>query len=417
MEKFIIEGSGELKGEIKVSGAKNSALKVLAATLLTDEECHILNVPDIYDVKMMIEILKDIGADVKKENNNEYFIRCNDIDKTDLDPKLVRKLRASIMLIAPLLSRFGEVKFPHPGGCAIGKRPIDMYLDSFKSFGAEVLENKDYYHIKAKNLSGCNFVFPWISHTATESAILAAVLARGKTTLINSACEPEVISLCEQLNGLGAKITGIGCNRIVIEGVKKLSGGTFNIIPDRIEAGTFAILGALTCSELKILNCDLSHLEVFLKMIERVGVKFDIGENFLYVKRSEDLKSCELRTHEYPGFATDLQAPFTVLLTQASGMSLVHETIYEGRLFYTDILNRMGANIIMCDPHRVVVSGPTEFHGIKMESPDLRAGIALLIAALIAEGRSEIENIQQIDRGYENIEGRLKALGVQIKRI
>jgi UDP-N-acetylglucosamine 1-carboxyvinyltransferase len=417
MSRFIISGRSRLSGEIKVSGAKNAALKLFAAAVLSDEECHFKNVPDIADIRTMAKLLNNLGAEIRKENKNEYFIRCQKISKIELDPGLVVKLRASVVLIAPLLSRFGEVKFPHPGGCVIGKRPIDMYLDNFRSLGAKVIKQNNFYHIKAEKLKGAKFIFPWISHTATESAILASALASGKTILVNSACEPEVSTLCDWLNRCGAKISGVGTHRIEIEGVKKLSGGTFSVIPDRIETGTFAILAAATCSAIKITNCDPSHLETFWKMLERAGVKFDIGENFVYIKPSPRPLACEARTHEYPGFVTDLQAPFTVLMTQASGTSLIHETIYEGRLFYTDILNRMGANIIMCDPHRVVVSGPTKLFGIKMESPDIRAGIALVIAALIAEGESVIENIEQVDRGYENIDERLRSLGAKIERV
>lgn len=416
MEKFIITGQNVLKGEIKVAGAKNAALKILAASLLSNEEWHIKNVPDIADVKIMIELLQDLGADVQKVNTHEYKICSKNICKNELNPKLVCKLRSSVVLLAPLLARCGEVRFPHPGGCMIGKRPIDIFLDNFKTLGAEIDVKNGFYHIKAKKLKGAKFVFPWISHTVTESAIMSAVFAEGKTTLINTACEPEVKFLSDALVQCGAKIKGAGTPFIEIEGVKKLSGGTFTVIPDRMETGTFAVLGALA-GDIKITNCDPTHLDVFWKMLDRAGVKFDIGSDFVYIKKSNDLKSCELRTHEYPGFVTDLQPPFTVLTTQASGISLIHETIYEGRLFFTDILNRMGAQIIMCDPHRVVVSGPTKLYGSKIESPDLRAGIALLVAALIAEGKSEIENIYQIDRGYEDIEGRLKALGARIERV
>lgn len=417
MSKFIINGKNQLSGEITVSGAKNEALKMLAATVLSDEEWCLKNVPDIADVRIMVQILKDIGAKVEQKEKNEYCIKCDSIKKTELDPKLVSKIRASVMFIAPLLSRFGEVRFPSPGGDAIGRRPIDIFLNNFKSFGAEVEKDNDFYHIKAKNLVGSKFVFPWISHTATESAVMAACLAKEKTILINSACEPEVTALCENLNKCGAKISGIGTHKIEIEGVSKISGGNFEMISDRIEAGTFAILGALAGKGLTIKNCNPAHLEVFWEMLKKAGVQFDIKGNDVYIKKSSGFNHCDLRTREYPGFATDLQAPFTVLLTQAKGMSLVHEIIYEGRLFYTDILNKMGANIVMCDPHRIVISGPNKLYGIKMESPDIRAGIALVLAALIAEGQSEIENIEQIDRGYEDIEGRLKILGADIVRV
>ncbi len=417
MSKFIINGKNKISGEIAVSGAKNEALKMLAATILSDKEWNLKNIPDIADVRIMVQILEDIGAKVVKKGKNEYSIKCDNINKIELDSKLVSQLRASIMFMAPLLTRFGEVKFPNPGGDAIGRRPIDIFLNNFKSFGAEIEKKDDYYHIKAKNLTGSKFVFPWISHTATESAVMTACLTKGKTTLINSACEPEVVALCENLNQCGAKISGIGTHTIEIEGVNNISGGSFEMIPDRIEAGTFAILGALSGGKLEIKNCEPTHLEVFWKMLEKIGVKFDIKGKNVYINNSSTFNHCELRTREYPGFATDLQAPFTVLLTQARGMSLVHEVIYEGRLFYTDTLNKMGANIVMCDPHRVVISGPTKLYGIKMESPDIRAGIALVLAALIAEGQSEIENIEQIDRGYEDIESRLKAIGADIKRV
>lgn len=417
MSKFIIQGKNSLSGEIKVSGAKNAALKLIPATILTDRECILKNIPDIADVNVMMEILKDLGAKVYKNGNNEYSICCRDINKIDLNPQLACKLRASIMFIAPMLARLGEVKFPHPGGCIIGRRPIDIFLNGFKAQGAEIKEESNFFHLKTKGLSGCNFVFPWISHTVTESMILTATLASGITTLINTACEPEVVALSKFLNKCGAKIKGAGTSTILIEGVDKVSGGIFNNIPDRIETGTFAVLGALIGDDIKIINCQPKHLEVFWLMLKKAGVEFKIGEDFVHIKRCKNILPTEARTHEYPGFVTDLQAPFTILMTQAEGMSLIYETIYEGRLFYTDILNRMGANIIMCDPHRIVVNGPTPLFGNKVESPDLRAGIALILAALIAEGESEIDNIYQIDRGYEDIEKRLVKLGARIKRV
>lgn len=426
MSKFIITGPNKLSGEIKVSGAKNSALKAIAATVLTDQEITLKNIPNIEDVHVMFEILKDLGGQIAKVSEHEYKVRVSEIKKTELNKNLVAKLRASIMFLAPLLTRVSEIKFPFPGGDIIGKRPIDIYLDGLNQFGVEIKYERDYYHLKRVGvganghlpvrLRATKFVFPFISHTVTESLIMAAVLAEGKTVLINSACEPEVVNLTEFLNSLGAKITGAGTPNIEIKGVSKLNGGTFTAIPDRIETGTFAILGALTGGDLKISNCNPAHLETFWKILEKMGVNFEIGQDFVKINPSSDLRACEVRTHEYPGFATDLQAPATILLTQAKGLSLVYETIYEGRLFYTDMLNKMGANIIMCDPHRIVVQGPTKLYGAKLESPDIRAGIALVIAALIANGKSEIDNIYQIDRGYEKIEERLKALGAKIER-
>jgi len=417
MDKFIISGGVELKGEIPVNGAKNSALKIIASALLSTEPCRITNVPDIADIRVLIELIKDLGAEVSKIDAHTFEISCAEIKKTALDPILVKKLRASVVLLGPLLARFGEVKFPHPGGCVIGQRPIDIFLDGFQALGVEISEESDYYHFKVKKLIGNTFVFPRISVTATEALILAATLAEGKTVLKFSACEPEIEYLAEYLNQRGAKIEGAGSHTVTIEGVRSLKGAETKIIPDRIETGTFAILGALACKELTVTHCNPDHLEVPWKIFQQAGMKFQLGKDNVKIFHSLELKATNLVTHEYPGFITDLQAPFTVLMTQAEGLSLIHETIYEGRLFYIDKLNKMGARIIMCDPHRVVILGPTKLYSGKFESPDIRAGIALVIAALIAEGKSEIDNIYQIDRGYESIDRRLQALGARIERV
>ena len=417
MSKFVIQGQNKLSGEIKVAGAKNCALKLLAASVLVPGECRLTNVPEIEEVSLMVEILQALGAKVEKGEVGEYVIQGQDINKSELPTDLAAKIRSSIMFVAPLLARFGEVKFPHPGGCILGKRPINMFLEGYQAMGAKVEVTKDHYYIKANQLQGCRYVFPWISHTVTESMIMAAVLARGETKLVNAAREPEVMALCEFYKKCGAQINCSEAGEIVVEGVKKLTGSEFTIIPDRIETGTFAILGALAGEEIKIVGGEPAHLDVFWEMLSRVGVNFEIKGKKVIVRGSKNLKAYEARTHEYPGFATDLQAPYTVLMTQAEGKSLIHETIYEGRLFYTDSLNKMGADIEMYDPHRVVVNGPTKLSGTTLASPDLRAGIALVIAALIAEGKSTINNAYQIDRGYEDIEGRLKQLGADIERV
>jgi UDP-N-acetylglucosamine 1-carboxyvinyltransferase len=320
------------------------------------------------------------------------------------------------MLAGPLLARFGKVTMAHPGGCVIGKRPIDMFLAGFKALGAKIEENENHYTLHAKKLIGAKIVMPWIAVTATESLMMTATLAEGVTQIINAAMEPEIPALADYLNSCGAKITGAGTPVITIEGVKKISGGKCQLIPDRIEAGTFVIMGLLTGSEITITNCEPKHLDVVLATLEKAGAKLDVGENYIKTKRSK-VKAVELRTHEYPGFPTDLQAPFTVLMTQGEGLSLIHEVIYEGRLFYTDKLNAMGANIIMCDPHRVIVSGPTTLHGKKLESPDLRAGMALVLAGLAAQGKTTIDNIYQVERGYQDPIGRLRALGAKIEKI
>lgn len=417
MEHFQIEGGTLLEGEISVNGAKNSALKIIASTVLTNETCRIENIPAIADVLVLLDILKEMGAEVKLIDRHTYEITCAGISEPNLPELLVRKLRASVVLLGPLLARFGEVKMPHPGGCVIGERPIDIFLDGFAALGVSVKEEETHYHFHSNKLTGATFVFPRVSVTATEALLMAATLAEGTTTLKFAACEPEIEDLAEWLNARGAKIRGAGTHTIIIEGVKTITGGEKRIMPDRIETGTFAMLGAAIGRKIVITNCEPSHLEVPWKLLRQVGVRFELGRDVVTVHQSPHLQAVNLVTHEYPGFITDLQAPYTVLMTQAKGLSLIHETIYEGRLFYIDKLNKMGARIIMCDPHRAVVLGPAKLYGATVESPDIRAGIALVIAALLAEGTSRIENIYQVDRGYEAIDDRLRQLGAKIERM
>lgn len=416
MSKFVIQGQKPLRGTISVSGAKNSALKIMAASILSEENWRLTNVPEIAEVSLMAESLRSLGAKVEHPKPNEYILNGAQINQTTLDPELTRKFRSSILLVAPLLARFREVEFGYPGGCVIGPRPINFFLDGYRAFGARIEEKEGMFHLSAPKIIGTKFVFPWVSHTVTESLIMLASLAEGSSTLINAAAEIEVVALADFLNECGAKITGQGTAIINIEGVKKIGGGQTVIIPDRQEAGTFAILGALAGDGITIENINPDHLEVFLKILEMAGIEFERQSDSLFVSAAKNIKPTELRTHEYPGFSTDLQPPFTLLMTQAQGASLIHETIYEGRLLYADLLNQMGAKIIMCDPHRVVVNGPTRLCGRRIIIPDLRAGITMLIAALIASGASEIENIYQIDRGYESIEKRLANLGASISR-
>ena len=411
---FIINGGKKLEGEITINNAKNAALKILAASILASKPIKINNLPQIEDVSRMKELLIDLGA---KFYSDKIDSSC--LKKTNLDYKIADRFRSSIVLTGPLLTRFGKVSFPHPGGCTLGKRPIDFFIDGFEALGASIKKTGSIFTVTSKNkkLIGNKFIFPMISVTGTETLIMAAVLAEGKTVLKNAACEPEIENLAEFLNSLGAKISGAGTPVIAIEGVKFLKGGEWNGMPDRIEAGTFIILGVATNSNVKIKNCETDHLDVLLTMLQKAGANLEIGKNYVIVKPAKKLRSVDITTREYPGFATDLQAPFTVLMTQADGISLIHETIYDGRLFYTDILNQMGADIVMADPHRVIVRGPNPLHGKKIYSPDIRAGMALVIAALLAKGQSTIDNIYQIDRGYDKIDERLKALGANIKRI
>ncbi len=416
MSKFIIQGGAKLKGEIDVKGAKNNALKAIPATLLTNKRVVLKNLPNIIDVNLSIEILKDLGAKVEILSKDSVAITAHSIDPKKLKGETAKKIRTSLMFIPPLLHRFKTVEIPHPGGCVIGKRPIDFFLDFLKDMGVKIEYKNELYKFTNDGIRGCKYVFPKISHTGTEALIMAAVLAKGKTEIINAACEPEVQALSDMLNQMGADIKGAGTHNIIINGAKQLHGTEFTIIPDRIEAGSFLCIGVATKSNIKITKCDPKHLEIPIKILKQMGVNLEIGKNYIQIKDFKKLKNADITTHEYPGFPTDLQSCYTVILTQANGMSMMHETIYESRLFFTDFLTRMGAKLVLCDPHRVVINGPVKLVCKKMESPDIRAGLAMLIAGLIAQGITYIDNIQQIDRGYEDIENRLNKLGANIKR-
>jgi len=416
--KFVIRPSRKIGGTIAVKGAKNHALKVLAAAVLTDQDVKITNVPQIEDIKRKIELLEQIGVKVTSEKDT-LILNAKNIKTTTLDPEKSSTIRTSILLAAALLARFGKVSFYHPGGCVLGKRPVDIFLLGFRYLGAQITYNKDFIHVSAPGgrLKGGEFFFRRISVTGTEAMIISAVLAKGKTVLKNCAQEPEIVALAKFLNSCGAKIKGAGTPTITIQGVKKIKGGTTRIIPDRIETGTFVILGVLHKARLRVTNCNPEHVEALLERLLGSGAKFKIGKDCVECLPYEKIKGSTIITHEYPGFATDIQPPFTVLATQAEGQSLIHDPIFEGRLFFADSLVQMGAQIIMCDPHRIVVQGPTKLVGKKLASPDIRAGIALVLAGSIAEGETVIDNIYQIDRGYEKIDERLRAIGVNIKRI
>ena len=418
MPKFVITGGAKLSGTIAVKGAKNAGLKIIPAAILSQDKITIHNLPDIEDISRSFDILTDLGATVSKQGE-AYIVDTSSISHTELKHSLANKLRASIMFVGPLLARFGEVKFPHPGGCVIGagQRPIDLFLEGFAKMGAGISTVDNYYHLTADKLRGCEFFFTTVTVTGTESMMMTATLAEGKTILSNCAMEPEIVALADYLNSVGAKISGAGTPVITIEGVAKIGGGEFTTIADRIEAGTFAIMAAATNSELTISDCRPDHLESLLAMFTKIGVPYTSTATTLTILKHGVLKALDIKTHEYPGFPTDLQSPYTILMTQAEGMAIVHETIYDRRLLFTDMLTQMGANIIMCDPHRIVISGPTKLHGHKLTSPDLRAGIAMIIAGMIASGKTEIDNIYQIDRGYERIDERLRSLGAEIERI
>ncbi len=419
MSKFIINGGKPLSGKIAVSGAKNSALKIIPAALLSKQALTISNLPEIEDVERSFEVLEDLGAKIFR-NGQEARIEPEGIKKTELNTKLADKFRGSVMFVGPLLARFGEVKFPHPGGCVIGAggRPIDLFLEGYRAFGAEIEEVPGkFYDIKAEQLHAADYFFPFVSVTATESMMMAASIIPGTTVLKNCAMEPEIEALAGYLNTQGAKIKGAGTPTLIIEGQKEINAGNFKVIPDRIETGSFAILAAAANADLEITDCNPEHILTLLNILKKIGVDFSVGSDWIKVQKGRrPLRAHDIKTHEYPGFATDLQSPYVVLMTQAQGTALIHETIYDRRLLWTDMLSQMGANITMCDPHRIVVQGPTPLYGKRLMSPDLRAGIALVIAALIAQGRTEIDNIYQIDRGYEKLEERLRGLGADIER-
>ena len=412
---FVINKSEGIQGTISVKGAKNAVLKVFAATLLSDDPMEIHNVPAILDIEVLCTLMRDIGCDVEYQGSVVKIKPA--IQKTTLDKDLVSKIRASVLLAGPILARTGEVMLPHPGGDAIGKRPIDFFIDSFKALGAQVKITDEGYHITApKGLQGTQYYFEKMSHTGTESLMITAVLATGVTVIENAACEPEVVALAEYLNKCGARIEGAGTHTITITGVDSVTGDVYTTIPDRLEAGTFAVLGALCAKELTITDCNPHHLHALWKIFDHIGVDYRFDDTTITVRKRDGYRATNIMTHEYPGFATDLQSPVTVLLTQCEGTSLVHDPIFDGRLYYTDMLHQMGASIVLCDPHRALITGPAQMYGRRIVSPDLRAGMALVLAGMIAEGTTQIENIYHIDRGYEDLETRLQNIGVHIER-
>lgn len=420
-----LRGKRVLEGTIAVGGAKNAALKAISASLLFSDTVQLRRVPDIEDVHRIADLVESIGFDVEHPNKNTYKITPKKRISTVLDPAIARKIRSSVVLTGPLLARTGRVVFPHPGGCVIGARPIDFFLGSYKKMGATVKETKNEYIIEAKGgvLKGAKIFLPTPSVTVTETIMMAGVLAKGETVIRNAALEPEIEHLAKFLNRCGANIRGAGTPTITIRGGKLLTGAKnpYTTMPDRIEAGSFLVLAALAGKDVTITDCDPEHLEAVVETMRRIGIGVEEGKNSLRVSvkdsnRMKSLRSVNIKTHEYPGFPTDLQAPMTILLTQAEGESMVHETIFEGRLAYTESLVGMGADVTIMDPHRMLVRGKTSLRARNLTSPDLRAGLAFVLAAIIAEGESVIHNVYNIDRGYESVEKRLQAIGVKIER-
>src|SRR5688572_30982725 len=434
MSIFRIRGGKKLKGEIIPQGAKNEALQILSAVILTPEPVTIHNVPNIVDVNKLIELIGALGCKVEKLGPETYRFTASNINTNYLETEEYRKkaaaLRGSVMLLGPILARFGKATMPKPGGDKIGRRRLDTHFLGFEKLGAKFNFNAEehLFHIDASELKGCYMLLDEASVTGTANIVMAAVLAKGKTTLYNAACEPYLQQLCLMLNRMGAKITGVGSNLLTIEGVDKLKGTEHTMLPDMIEIGSFIGLAAMTQSEITIKNCRIDMLGIIPEIFRRLGIKMEFRGDDIHVPSQErydietfiDGSILTIADAPWPGFTPDLLSIVLVVATQAKGTVLIHQKMFESRLFFVDKLIDMGAQIILCDPHRATVIGldrKQQLKGIKMSSPDIRAGVALLIAALSASGTSEISNIDQIDRGYQNIDARLKALGADIQRV
>lgn len=425
-ERFVIEGLAgqkKLEGEVVVGGAKNAILKILPASILFTDTLGIENVPAIEDAARMCELLSTAGATVERAGHTARIVQpimWNPV----LDKNIAERLRASIVCTGPMLARTGSVEFPFPGGCVLGERSIDLFLNGFKAMGAQIKEEESYFRISTagKKLRGAHITFPIVSVTGTETLMLAAVLAEGETVLENAALEPEIGALADFLNACGAHIEGTGTTTIRIRGGELLAaaGKTFHTPPDRIEAGSFAILAALAGSDVRITHCNPAWLRIPLALLERAGVRMEVTADTIRVKagsvRNDQFSFFSVRTHEYPGFPTDLQAPMAVFLSQAKGEGSILETIFDGRFRYVDDLVKMGADMTVMNPHRIFIRGPKKLSRKELDSPDLRGGLAYLIAATVADGTSIINDAYVIDRGYEHIEERLQKLGLNITR-
>ena len=434
MGTFEIKGGNQLKGDLHPQGAKNEALQILCAVLLTPEKVTIKNVPDIIDVNKLIDLLKDLGVKVEKVDDTTYNFQADEIDIEFLHTEEFKKkgasLRGSIMILGPLLSRFGKGYIPRPGGDKIGRRRLDTHFIGFEKLGAKFIYDKEdkFYRVEASNLKGTYMLLDEASVTGTANIIMAAVLAKGTTTIYYAACEPYIQQLCKMLNRMGAKISGIGSNLITVEGVEYMNGCEHSILPDMIEIGSFIGLAAMTQSEITIKNVSYPDLGIIPETFQKLGIKMELRGDDLFIPAQEsyevetfiDGSIMNISDAPWPGFTPDLLSIILVVATQAKGSVLVHQKMFESRLFFVDKLIDMGAQIILCDPHRATVIGldrKTKLRGIQMTSPDIRAGVSLLIAALSAKGTSVIHNIEQIDRGYANIDKRLNALGADIRRV
>lgn len=434
MGSFIINGGCRLSGEITPQGAKNEALQILCAVLLTPQKVTIHNIPDILDVNKLIELLAGMGVKVEKLGKGSYSFQAEEINLEYFKSQEFRKkgggLRGSIMLIGPLLARYGKAYMPHPGGDKIGRRRLDTHFIGLQNLGAKFdFENVNtFYSVSAPELKGCYMLLDEASVTGTANIVMAAVMAKGITTIFNAACEPYLVQLCRMLNRMGARITGVGSNLLTIEGVSNMKGTEHTMLPDMIEIGSFIGMAAMTQSEITIKNVQYKELGIIPDVFRRLGIKLELRDDDLFIPAQDtyevetfmDGSIMTIADSPWPGFTPDLVSIALVVATQAKGSVLIHQKMFESRLFFVDKLIEMGAQIILCDPHRATVIGlnhQISLRGITMSSPDIRAGVALLIAALSAQGKSRIDNIEQIDRGYQDIDNRLQALGASIERV
>ncbi len=413
MKVLEIEGGHQLSGTIRISGAKNSSVALIPAAILADDDVTICNVPEITDTDALSEILEYLGADVRRASES-IVINPKTINNKEIPANISKKLRASYYFMGALLGKYKHVEMYFPGGCSIGARPINFHLKGFESLGATVEIEGDKYIVDAKELKGANIYLDFASVGATINIMLAAVKAKGKTIIDNAAKEPEIVNVATFLNNMGAKISGAGTSTIKIIGVDKLNGCFHEVIPDRIEAGTYTIIGALTGNYLKVDNIIPEHIEALTSKLMEMGVELEIGADYLIVNKPSKYKPVNVKTLVFPGFATDLQQPFMVLSTQCNGKSIVEETIYENRFMHIPYLNKMGANIEV-NGSKAIIKGPTELTGTDVEATDLRAGASMVAAALIAKGKTRISNIEHILRGYENIVEKLSDVGAKIE--
>ena len=427
MEKFIIQGGKQLMGEVTPSGNKNAALPLLAACLLTKEPVVLHNIPEIRDVQAMRLLLESLGVQIENISNHTWRIQASQVRPADLDPNLCRRIRASILLAGPMVARSGELQLPPPGGDVIGRRRVDTHILALQALGGTAAYDraKQVFHFQASHLKGANILLDEASVTATENAIMGAVLAPGSTILRNAASEPHIQELCHFLNHLGSQIDNIGSNTLHIQGVPQLHGGEFTIGPDYLEVVSFIGASVITQSSIRICHAGPEYLDMISIVFRRLGVSWDVDGEDIVVPADQtlaiepDLGDAipEISVMPWPAFPTDLMSIAIVVATQSKGSILFHDWMYPSRMFFIDKLVNMGAHIVLCDPHRSIVQGPTQLFGERLESPDIRAGMAMVLAALTAQGQSEIRNVSQIDRGYERIDEKLRVLGAQIERV